>query len=161
MPPPWDLWDVWDQDGPAAWRTNVEALAAWVAWLRQAYRWVRLPDCWPDHEGLRIELGGFWCWWVALHAQVPREQTGANAAALVTWHDYLRRAAEQWKAYADCEHHSVQVDQKREPRQRSREAAEPFIGQAQEHEAAARRQWELWTPVNPYSPEELRQGGER
>ena len=156
--PPWDEWASWE-DGPDVWRDDLDSLAAWVSWLREAYRIVELPPCWPDHEGLRIELRAFWHWWLALHGLIPPEQFGSQVGTLVSWHDYLRRAADVWRErYASCDHEGVQVDQVGRPREKFRGDSAHFVDRALEHENEARSAWPRWTPVTTESAGELRSG---
>lgn len=158
MAPPWDEWATWGEFGPDAWSDHLDSLAAWVSWLREAYRVVELPPCWADHEGLRLELATFWNWWLALHGRIRPEQFGGQVGTLLSWHDYLRRASESWREhYAKCEHNSVEVDQVGRARQRFRDASTPFLEEAFRHERQARADWQPWTPVSIDSPEQLRQ----
>lgn len=93
--PPW----VWNQLPSAERRRRWQALVTWVEWLEEAYQpWVVLPACWPAHEGLRAELTLFWYWhgWLSTSADDP--------AAGVRWHAELRRAAEEWRRLAACDH---------------------------------------------------------
>jgi hypothetical protein len=149
--PPWDEWAIWDEPelGPDVWAEHFAGLASWVAWLQEAYRFVRLPPCWADHEGLRIELGAFWCQWISLHAPVNASQLQAAAGALVGWHDYLRRAAHDWQErYGACEHISIHVDQVGRDRHEFHQQSAPFLRCAFEHERGARERWPDWSPLS-------------
>ncbi|MET7281898.1 hypothetical protein ABZS29_26940 [Kribbella sp. NPDC005582] len=93
--PPW----VWDEKEPHEREGNWDKLAAWVAWLEEAYApWVLLPPCWPVHEGLRTELTMYWYWhkWVM--------STAVNPIDGVRWHNEIRRSASAWRELATCRH---------------------------------------------------------
>jgi hypothetical protein len=95
QPPPW----VWDQLPDELYAESWRRLADWVEWLERAYApWVVLPVCWPAHEGLRTELTVFWVWhrWFTTAAVNPVDG--------VRWHSELRRAAQDWRALANCLH---------------------------------------------------------
>lgn len=154
--PPWDEWAVWEDPdlGPEVWAERLTALAGWVSWLQEAYRFVKLPPCWTDHEGLRIELEAFWCQWITFFAPVMPNQLQATAGAMLGWHDLLRRASADWQQrYAACEHTSVHIDQVGRGRQEFHERSVPFVRRAVEHEREARERWRGWSPISMDAPD--------
>lgn len=90
---------VWDHL-PGELRADLfREVAGWVVWLEENYeQWVSLPACWPLHEALRTELSMFWMW----HRLVTSSMT--SPAEGVRWHHEMRRAAQAWRAVADCTH---------------------------------------------------------
>jgi hypothetical protein len=95
VPPPW----VWSDLRGAALTQAWEELGSWVSWLEEAYApWIVLPDCWPLHEGLCVEIRIFYYWheYLTTHA-LP-------AVESLRWHSELRSASRQWQALAQCVH---------------------------------------------------------
>lgn len=157
--PPWDEWAVWDESdlGPKVWEDHLKGLATWVSWLQESYRFVKLPPCWADHEGLRIELEAFWCQWITFFAPVMADHLQAAAGGVVAWHDYLRRAAADWQQrYAACEHASVHIDQIGRGREEFLEGSVSFVEHAVAHEREARQRWPRWTPLSMDPPHTAR-----
>ncbi|HWS38984.1 MAG TPA: hypothetical protein VN408_40365 [Actinoplanes sp.] len=120
--PPW----VWERipDVPRAelWRR----LADWVDWLQEAYApWVLLPDCWPAHEGLVVELRMFRLWHRWLMAEATQPADG------VRWHQELRRSAPAWRELASCRHEPP-VRHHEQVRLAARERRDAFLAQAVE-----------------------------
>ncbi|MDQ6772131.1 MAG: hypothetical protein M3024_03955 [Candidatus Dormibacteraeota bacterium] len=105
-PPPWD----WRAFGADQIEAEMEELAEWVDRLQQRYRMVKLPPCWPCHDGLRFELIFFWYW----EEQIVEAAVSAEEG--VRWHDQLRRAAPAWaETYLGCDHQGRKLDEEAQP----------------------------------------------
>lgn len=126
--PPW----VWTDLTPDRLARNWQELAAWVAWLEDAYApWVLLPACWPDHEGLRTELTMYWYW----HRWVQRK--AANPIDGVRFHQELRRSAQAWRELSNCRH-DPPMPHRQQIRAGERQRRDQFIQQVMASQLAAR-----------------------